>query len=57
MSSSLNRDMAAPVHSWREEAAERGISEIKLEELLEAWFLEHFEPPTSFGELIHGVFC
>ena len=49
--------MAAPVHSLREEAAERGISEIKLDELLDAWFLEHFEPPTSLGVLIHGVFC
>ena len=41
----------------REEATRHGIGETKLEELLEAWFLEHFEPPTSFGELIHGVFC
>ena len=57
MSSSLNRDMVAPVHSLREEAAERGISETKLEELLEAWFLERFEQPTSLEELLCEVFC
>ena len=41
----------------REEAARHGIGETGLGELLEAWFLENFLPPTSFGELIHGVFC
>lgn len=41
----------------REEATRHGIGETELAELLDAWFLEHFEPPTSLGELIHGVFC
>ena len=61
--SSLSAQVAIPIplsnetKDIREEATRHGIGKAKLEELLEAWFLEHFEPPTSFGELIHGVFC
>ncbi len=48
-------DFINPYEHIFREASERGINEIKVRKLIDAWFEEYVNSPDSLDELIMGV--